>query len=100
MLANTVSVAAQTRSEAPPPYRPSLGDLMTTTVQPHHMKLALAEREKSWVYAAYELHQFDEAFDRLSIMWPELMAQESRSGSAIIFLQSKGKQTLIVAAQD
>lgn len=72
---------------------------MTTTVQPHHMKLALAEREKSWVYAAYELHQFDEAFDRLSIMWPEL-AQESRSGSAIIFLQSKGKQTLIVAAQD
>jgi hypothetical protein len=99
MLANTVSVAAQTRPEAPPPCRPSLGDLMTTTVQPHHMKLALAEREKSWVYAAYELHQFDEAFDRLSIMWPEL-AQESRSGSAIIFPQSKGKQTLIVAAQD
>ena len=44
---------------------------MTTTVQPRHIKLALAGREKNWVYAAYELHQLDEAFERLSIMWPQ-----------------------------
>jgi hypothetical protein len=54
MVATTVSVAAQTPPETPPPYRPTLGDLMTTTVQPRHMKLALAGREKSWVYAACE----------------------------------------------
>jgi hypothetical protein len=74
MLATTISVAAQTPPEgqnAPPPYRPGLGDLMTMTVQPRHVKLALAGREKNWVYAAYELHQLDEAFDRLSIMWPQ-----------------------------
>jgi hypothetical protein len=74
MLATTVFVAAQTPPEgqaAPPAYRPSLGDLMTMTVQPRHIKLALAGREKNWVYAAYELHQLDEAFDRLSIMWPQ-----------------------------
>ena len=73
-LAATVFVAAQTPPEgqaAPPAYRPGLGDLMTTTVQPRHIKLALAGREKNWVYAAYELHQLDEAFDRLSIMWPQ-----------------------------
>src|SRR5260221_614819 len=60
MLATTVFVAAQTPPEgqnAPPPYRPGLGDLMTMTVQPRHIKLALAGREKNWVYAAYELHQ-------------------------------------------
>ena len=74
MLATTAFVAAQTPPEgqaAPPPYRPGLGDLMTMTVQPRHIKLALAGREKNWVYAAYELHQLDEAFERLSIMWPQ-----------------------------
>jgi hypothetical protein len=74
MLTTTVFVAAQTPPEgqsAAPAYRPGLGDLMTTTVQPRHIKLALAGREKNWVYAAYELHQLDEAFDRLSIMWPQ-----------------------------
>ena len=72
MLTTTVFVAAQTPPEgqsAGPAYRPGLGDLMTTTVQPRHIKLALAGREKNWVYA--ELHQLDEAFDRLSIMWPQ-----------------------------
>ena len=64
MVAAPVFVAAQTPEPAPPPYRPGLGDLMTTTVQPRHTKLAIAGREKNWVYAAYELHQLDEAFDR------------------------------------
>jgi hypothetical protein len=67
------SAAAQTAPEgqAPPAYRPGLGDLMTTTVQPRHTKLALAGRQKNWTYAAYELHELDEAFDRLSVQWPQ-----------------------------
>jgi hypothetical protein len=56
---------------APPPYRPGLGDLMTATVQPRHIKLAFAGRQKNWAYAAYELHELDEAFDRLSAQWPQ-----------------------------
>jgi hypothetical protein len=28
---------------------------MSTTVQPRHVKLAFAGREKNWVFAAYEL---------------------------------------------
>jgi hypothetical protein len=57
MLAAPVFVAAQTPREgqAPPPaYLPGLGDLMTTIVQPRHVKLALAGRGKNWVHAAYE----------------------------------------------
>jgi hypothetical protein len=72
MIAVPVFVAAQTPETppGPPSYRPGLGDLMTTTVQPRHTKLAFAGHEKNWVYAAYELHEIEEAFDRLSIQWP------------------------------
>jgi len=43
---------------------------MTTTVQPRHVKLAFAGREKNWVFAAYELKQMNDSFDRLSVQWP------------------------------
>src|SRR5262249_25889150 len=57
-------VGAQAPSNtAPPPYRPSLADLMSTTVQPRHVKLALGGREKNWAFAAYELKQLSDAFD-------------------------------------
>ena len=65
-------VAAQAPSDTgPPPYRPSLADLMNTTVQLRHVKLAFAGREKNWVLAAYELKQLSDAFDRLSLQWPQ-----------------------------
>jgi hypothetical protein len=51
-------------------YRPGLGDLMTMTVQPRHIKLALAGRAQNWPYAAYELHELQEAFDRAASVWP------------------------------
>ncbi len=44
---------------------------MTMTVQPRHIKLALAGREKNWPYAAYELHQLEESFDRVARYWPQ-----------------------------
>ena len=54
----------------PPNYRPGLGDLMTMTVQPRHTKLGLAGQEKNWVYAAYELHELEESFERAVRVWP------------------------------
>jgi hypothetical protein len=66
-----LAVGAQAPSDnAPPPYRPSLADLMTNTIQPRHVKLAFAGREKNWVFAAYELKQMNDSFDRLSVQWP------------------------------
>ena len=53
------------------PYNPSLGDLMTATVQLRHTKLGLATREGNWPYAAYELHELKEAFDRAAKAWPK-----------------------------
>lgn len=76
ILAVPIIGAAQTPAPAPQPqaYRPGLGDLMTMTVQPRHIKLALAGREKNWVYAAYELHELEEAFDRVARVWPQWRA--------------------------
>jgi hypothetical protein len=53
-----------------PAYRPGLGDLMTMTVQPRHIKIALAGREKNWAYAKYELHELEEALQRVVQVWP------------------------------
>ncbi len=70
------AVGAQAPSDdAPPPYRPSLADLMSTTVQPRHVKLAFAGRRKNWVFATYELKQLSDAFDRLSVQWPQWRRQ-------------------------
>jgi len=74
LVAAPIIVAAQTPAPAPQPYRPGLGDLMTMTVQPRHIKLALAGNEKNWVYAAYELHELQEAFDRAARVWPQQRA--------------------------
>ncbi|MFL6303966.1 MAG: hypothetical protein ACJ72H_10520 [Candidatus Sulfotelmatobacter sp.] len=60
-----------TNQPAPPLYRPGVGDLMTMTVQPRHLKLGLAGREKNWAYASYEHHQLEEALDRVARSWPQ-----------------------------
>ena len=76
VLAVPIIGAAQTTSAAPTAaapqaYRPGLGDLMTMTVQPRHIKLAVAGKEKNWAYAAYELHELEEAFERSARVWPQ-----------------------------
>ena len=43
---------------------------MTMTVQPRHIKLLLGGHAENWVYARYELHELQEAFDRAVRAWP------------------------------
>ena len=59
------------QAQPPPAYRPGLGDLMTMTVQPRHIKLGLAVLEKNWSFAAYELHELEESFERVARYWPQ-----------------------------
>lgn len=69
-----ISGAGDVLGQADPPapaYRPGLGDLMTMTVQPRHLKLGLAGQEKNWAYAAYELHELEESFERVARIWPK-----------------------------
>ena len=62
--------AAQSAPPAPEPYRPGLGDLMTMTVQPRHIKLLLAGHEQNWPYAKYELKELRDAFERAARLVP------------------------------
>ena len=70
VLLGSFQALAQSAPPAPEPYRPGLGDLMTMTVQPRHIKLLLAGNAQNWVYARYELHELREAFDRAVRVWP------------------------------
>jgi hypothetical protein len=71
-----VSATAQNQNPTPPEsYRPGLGDMMTMTVQPRHTKLWLAGSQKNWLYADYELHELQEAFDRTAAVWPTWRSQ-------------------------
>jgi hypothetical protein len=58
-------VPAESQGTAPAIYRPSFGDLMTTAIQPRHVKLGLAGQERNWDYAAYELRELQGAFRRI-----------------------------------
>jgi hypothetical protein len=58
--------APSTAVLAQPEYHPSLGDLMTMAVQPRHLKLGIAGREKNWAYAKYELSELRNAFGRVA----------------------------------
>ena len=44
---------------------------MAMTVQPRHIKLGLAARDSNWSYAAYELHELEEAFERVTRHSPQ-----------------------------
>ena len=63
--------AGSQSAPTPPAYRPGLGDLMTLTVQPRHLKLGLAGEQQNWRYAAYEVHELEEAFERIARLVPK-----------------------------
>lgn len=65
------TVAGGQNAPTAAPYRPGLGDLMTMTVQPRHLKVGLAGQERNWAYIAYELHELEEAFERVAKIWPK-----------------------------
>jgi hypothetical protein len=70
VLGVACAAKAQTPASDAPPYRPGLGDLMTMTVQPRHIKLGLAGREKNWPYATYELAELQESLNRAALVRP------------------------------
>jgi hypothetical protein len=64
--ARAQTAAPTTAVLAQPEYHPSLGDLMTMAVQPRHLKLGIAGKEKNWAYAKYELSELRNAFARVA----------------------------------
>jgi DNA repair ATPase RecN len=48
-----------------------MGDLMTMTAQPRHIKLGLAGKQENWIYAKYELSELRNAFGRIARAIPK-----------------------------
>jgi len=70
LLLAPLAAASQT-APTPPAWRPGLGDLMTMTVQPRHLKVGLAGEQQNWAYLAYELHELEEAVERVGRLVPK-----------------------------
>lgn len=62
-LALAIAVAPAAIAQSPPPYQPSMGDLMVTIVQPRHLKLGLAGQARNWEYADYAQHKLEESLE-------------------------------------
>ena len=62
---SAVALAQAPPASPPSPLRLGLGDLMTMLVQPRHTKLGLGGQARNWDYVAYELHELEEAFERI-----------------------------------
>src|SRR5262249_5343181 len=63
--------AGSQNAPSTPAYRPGLGDLMTMTVQPRHLKVGLAGQERNWAYVGYEVQELQEAFERIERLVPK-----------------------------
>ena len=63
-------------ADTPPDYHPSMGDLMTMTVQPRHIKLGLGGKARNWEYAAYEVSELQNAFKRVLLLNPTYRKQD------------------------
>jgi hypothetical protein len=76
------SVNAEVDATALPDYHPSMGDLMTMAVQPRHIKLGLAGKQKNWAYAKYELSELSNAFARIGRTIPTYQSVDTTALTA------------------
>jgi hypothetical protein len=70
LSATTLALAtlptASVRADDPPAggaFRFGLGDHMTVLVQPRHLKVGLAGRERNWEYLKHGIHELEEALE-------------------------------------
>src|SRR5580704_5882662 len=75
--APATATPAAAPAPAQPDYHPSMGDLMTMAVQPRHIKLGLAGKQKNWAYASYELSELRNAFARIGRTIPKYQTMDT-----------------------
>jgi len=75
--AQTNTAPTPSGASAQPDYHPSMGDLMTMSVQPRHIKLGLAGRQRNWAYASYELSELRNAFARIARTIPKYQSMDT-----------------------
>lgn len=61
-----LSAIAAEDAKKPVPYLPGLGEFMTAAVQPHHIKIWMAEKAGNWPLAEYEAKELRETFEDIA----------------------------------
>lgn len=80
-------------------YHPSFSDLMTTAVQPRHIKLGLALRAGNWTYAAFAVGEMRGAFNRIARSIPSYEGRDTREFVTMID-DPLAKAQAAIAARD
>ena len=91
---------AQVPAAAQADYHPSFGDLMTSAVQPRHIKLGIAGKARNWDYAAYEASELRNAFLRIGRTIPTYRKQALPDMFASAILPAMDKLDTAIKAKD
>jgi hypothetical protein len=92
--------AAPKAADAPPVYRPSMGDLMILAIQPRHEKLGAAGQAGDWKYAGYEASELRHAFDRIAKAIPTYHEGDFASMAAANMKDPLDKLDTAIKAKD
>jgi hypothetical protein len=66
-----MAISAQGAPGGPAPFRAGLADLMLLTVQPRHIKVGLAGRERNWAYLEFGVHELEASFEKIERLVPK-----------------------------
>lgn len=101
LSAGAMGAAAFAQAPGPQPdYHPSFADLMTSAVQPRHIKLGLAGKARNWEYAAYEARELRNAFNRIGRTIPVFNKQAMPDMFASNIMPAMDKLDAAIKAKD
>jgi len=103
---SVVAASSQPKGNSKPPappkpqvFSPGFDDLMTMLVQPRHVRLYFAGRQKNWELAAAELRDLQQSFDRLAQVVPNYQGNDvNASVKSLIAPQMQAIQAAIDSA--
>jgi hypothetical protein len=95
-----VSVAFAQAPAPQPDYHPSFADLMTMAVQPRHLKVGIAGKERNWDYVAYEAKELRNAFNRVGRTIPTFNNQSMPDMFAASIMPAMDKLDAAIKAKE
>lgn len=81
-------------------FKPGFDDLMTMLVQPRHIKLYYAGRDRNWELAAFELRELRASFRRSGQAIPTYRTQDVNKAVAVMAAPPMDSVEKAIAARD
>ena len=81
-------------------FRPGMDDVMTMMVQPRHIKLAYAVRDKNWELAQFEWEELQASFRRIGEYIPVYRTKDVKQAVTIMLTPNLNKVEDAIKAKD